>query len=127
MFDSAETINNLGLLDTDIIEDYIEALGGTIGSDYAEPDGRINMGINTLEYVPLRATFEALGCEVSWNAETPDCAYVTIDGTEIMFRDKSSVVSAEGKELELGLETYMENGVTYISSEAVELCTELYG
>ncbi len=121
MFDDDEIVNNMGILDTQIIEDYIETLGGTIGSDYAEPDTRINI----LEYIPLRTTFEAMGCEVSWYAETPDCAYVTIDGTEIMFKDGSSLISSDGKELELGLETYIENGVTYISSDAADLLTEL--
>ncbi len=120
MFDDAVVVRD-GVVDTQTVEDYIEALGGVIGEEYAEPQGRINI----LEYVPLRATFEAMGYTVSWYEETPDCAFVTIDGVTIMFTDKSGTISADGAELDLGLETYIEDGVTYMSSDAVGLCEEM--
>lgn len=123
MFDDAVIVNDSGIIDTQTVEDYIEMLGGIIGEEYSEPQGRINM----LEYVPLRATFEAMGYTVSWYAESPDCAFVTIGDVTIMFTDKSDAISDDSDEYELGLETYMEDGVTYMSSEAAELCRELYG
>ncbi len=121
MFDDATMINDSEVLDTQAVENYIEALGGTIGEEYAAPQGRINI----LEYIPLRATFEAMGYTVSWYADTPDCAFVTVGDVTIMFRDQSGSISADGSELDLGLDTYMEDGVTYMSSDAVELCSEL--
>ncbi|MCD8048142.1 MAG: 5'-nucleotidase C-terminal domain-containing protein [Clostridia bacterium] len=121
MFGDAVIIDDREVVDTQTIEDYIAALGGTIGEEYAKPQGRINI----LQYVPLRATFEALGYTVSWYADNPYCAFVTIGDVTITFTDKSAVISADGTEVELSLETYMEDGVTYMSSDAVELCEEL--
>ncbi|MCD8391081.1 MAG: 5'-nucleotidase C-terminal domain-containing protein, partial [Firmicutes bacterium] len=121
MFDGAEIVNDAGILDTQVIEDYIETLGGTIGEEYSNVRDRINI----LEYIPLRATFEAMGYTVSWYSETPDCAFVTIgDNVTVMFQDKSTAITSDGiaNIEELGLETYMEDGVTYMSSDAVELC-----
>lgn len=121
MFDDAVVVRD-GVIDTQTVEDYIEELGGTIGAEYAEPQGRINI----LEYVSLRATFEAMGYTVSWYSEMPDCAFVTIGDVVVMFTDKSCVIYADGAEYSLGLETYMEDGVTYMSSDAAELCAEIF-
>ncbi len=118
MFDGAVIIDDKEVVDTQTVEDYIKLLGGTIGEEYAEPQGRINI----LQYIPLRATFEAMGYVVSWYADNPYCAFVTIGDVTIMFTDKSAVISTGGAEYELSLETYMEDGVTYMSSDAVELC-----
>ncbi len=56
MFKGAEIVRDSVMLDNELLAEYLKNdLGGTVGQEYAEEQGRINV-IN----VPLRKTFEAL-------------------------------------------------------------------
>ena len=89
----------------------------------------LSIGISCLaeeKYIPLRKTFEENGYIVSWFLETPDTIYVSINDYEIEFKNKSNVIVVDEGEFTLDFDTYIENGVTYISSDSVELCANLY-
>lgn len=78
------------------------------------------------EYIPLRKTFENMGYTVSWNSATPDKAFVNIGDYQITFQDKSSNIAVCEGEFTLDAATYIQDGVTYISSDSTELCYNLY-
>lgn len=79
-----------------------------------------------VEYIPLRKTFEGMGYTVSWTAETPDLAFVHIGDYRIAFQDGSDGVTVDEGDFLLSAEAYIEDGVTYIPEDSVELCDNLY-
>lgn len=78
------------------------------------------------EYIPLRKTFEGMGYTVSWLAETPDMAFVNIGDYQIAFKDGSSKITVDEGAFDISKEAYIEDGVTYIPEDSVELCDNLH-
>ena len=78
------------------------------------------------EYIPLRKTFEGIGCTVSWFPETPDLAFVNIEDYQIAFQDGSSRIVVDEGKFDISAEAYIEDGVTYIPSGSVDLCDNLH-
>lgn len=78
------------------------------------------------EYIPLRKTFEEMGCTVSWTKESPDKVLVNMGDYAITFRDGSEIISVDEGKFTLSADAYMENGITYMPSDSVELCNNLY-
>ncbi len=80
-------------------------------------------------YVPMRQTFESKGYTVSWYEKTPDTAFVTIGDYLFAFNDASNtlIASTDDDEGEYWLSdtAYIEDDVTYIPAESVELCDNL--
>lgn len=69
--------------------------------------------------LPLRAVAEALGCEVRWNAETPDQVKVLKDGQELYAVTLgSATLVAEGDMVyEMGAPAQAQEGITYLSAD----------
>ncbi len=69
--------------------------------------------------VPVRAMAEALGCEVLWDAKAPNEVKISKDGKELYTLNigaQSAVV--DGKEnVELGLPTVAQDGVSYMNAD----------
>ncbi len=124
MFKDATIIKDYVCTDVDALIKYAEdTLGGVIGKTYENPqgEGRIKI-INTI--LPLRKTFENMGYIVSWYAETPTKAFVTIGDCTVVFEDKSDKITVNEKEYLLSSVTYMENGVTYMAADSISVCKE---
>lgn len=83
-------------------------------------------GLAFADEIPLRQTFEEKGYLVDWQSATPDMAYVIIDGYQIVFRSQTNTVTVDEGEFILADTTYQENGITYMSDDAVALCENLY-
>lgn len=78
------------------------------------------------EYIPLRSTFEGKDYGVEWSNQESDRIKVNIGDYLIEFRNGSnSIVTDEGT-FTLEGNTYIEDGVTYITADAVDLCDNLY-
>lgn len=78
------------------------------------------------EYIPLRKTFEGMGYTVSWSAQTPDLAFVNIGDYQIAFQDGSGEITVDEGVFDISKEAYIEDGVTYIPEDSVELCDNLH-
>ena len=78
------------------------------------------------EYIPLRETFENMGWTVSWFAETPEKVFVNIGAYQLVFQDGSSRVIVDEGEFDIGKKAYVEDGVTNILEDTVELCERLF-
>lgn len=77
-------------------------------------------------YIPLRATFEAKGFNVSWTPESPDNIYVKIGDYTIEFQNGTDTVTVDEGTFRAGQNTYIKDGTTYISESSVSLCENLY-
>lgn len=77
-------------------------------------------------YIPLRNTFEGMGYAVSWFEETPDSIFVQIGDYSLEFQNGTNTVAADEGIFHTEKNTYIENGVTYISEDSVSLCKNLY-
>lgn len=119
MFKDATVLTDNGLLDIELLEKYItEYLGGTISKDYETSQDRINV---IDEYIPLRKTFEAMGCEVIWTPYEPDKIIVCIGDKTVIFMADTQDVSVGDFTYELDRTTYIEDGTTYISADALSV------
>lgn len=72
-------------------------------------------------YLPLRDTFESLGCEVSWYQETPEDIFVRIGDQMLMFKNHTNVIVTDEGVFHTARATYAEGGRTYVSADAPEL------
>lgn len=122
MLEDAKILINDGMLDEELLEKYVsENLGGVIGEEYKEAQGRIN--VISHEYVPLRKSFEEKGYEVIWTKLEPKKAVVKNTDCTYIFESGEAGVTVNGRALELSKAVYMENGITYIPKEALNLCS----
>ena len=78
------------------------------------------------EYIPLRSTFEEKGCTVTWTAEKPDNVIVEIGDYGLEFRNGTNTVEVDDGTFHTEKYTYIEDGTTYISADAVSLCDNLH-
>ncbi|MGN0150248.1 MAG: DUF3089 domain-containing protein [Clostridia bacterium] len=78
------------------------------------------------EYVPLRSMFEEKGYTVAWTAERPDDILVRIGDYGIEFKNKTNTIVVDEGTFHTEGTTYIEDGRTYISEDAVGLCDNLY-
>ncbi len=89
--------------------------------------GLFNTGIyGENEYVPLRSTFEAEGCEVLWSIESPDSIKADMGEYIVEFENGSSTITVDEGEFTLEKPVYIEDGVTYMSEETYDLCYNLH-
>ncbi len=115
MFKGAEIVRDSVMLDNELLAEYLKNnLGGTVGQEYAEEQGRINV-IN----VPLRKTFEAMGMTVEWRA--PDTVIVSAGDQIAIFKIGSRIIECGESDYEAEEEAELINDTTYISYDAVEL------
>ena len=113
MFKDAEVVNDGTMLDNELLTQYIKNnLGGTVGQEYAQAQGRINI-LN----VPLRKTFEAMGMTVDWRA--PDTVTVSFGGQIIMFKIGSNIIICGENSYEAEKSAALINDTTYISYDVV--------
>lgn len=77
------------------------------------------------EYVPLRAVFEQKGYAVSWEQERPDEVVVQIGSCGLKFLNGADTVESDEGVFHTAENTYIENGTTYISDDAVKLCEDV--
>lgn len=78
------------------------------------------------DYIPLRSSFEGKGYGVNWTIEKPNTIVVDINGNSIEFENGSDTIVTDKGSFSLRENTYIENGVTYISKEGLNLCESLY-
>ena len=72
-------------------------------------------------YLPLRDTFEGIGCEVAWYSETPEDIFVRIGDQMLMFKNHANVIITDEGIFHTARETYIKDGRTYVSEDALEL------
>ena len=77
-------------------------------------------------YIPLRATFEEKGFTVTWTQEKPNDILVQIGDYSLGFQNGTNTVESDEGTFRTAQNTYIENGTTYISDDAVSLCDNLY-
>lgn len=117
MFRNLTTVTDTGILDMELLEMYItEFLGGTVPESYTKSQNRINKKDS---YIPLRKTFETMGCTVIWTPEEPKKITVTKEETTYIFMADTHVVTMGAESYTLDRMTYIENGTTYISADSV--------
>ena len=76
---------------------------------------------------PFAKTFEGIGYTVSWFAETPEKAFVTIgDYPTTFLQDGSNIITVDEGDCILRANAYLEDGITYIPEDSVALCGNLY-
>lgn len=78
------------------------------------------------EYIPLRSTFEGKDYTVEWSSAQPDAIYVKTGNYTIEFQNGSNEITTDEGTFSTEKSAYIENGVTYISADAPELCDNLY-
>ncbi len=92
------------------------AILASLTAAYAEDDG----------YVPLRAAFEEKGYVVDWCSELPDDIFVRAGDQLLVFTNHSSAVATDEGIFHTARETYIADGTTYISRDAVELVENIH-
>jgi len=119
-------LSDTGMIDTELVEIYLDSLGGVIDSDYIVPQGRIELMDSDAKYIPLRKTFESMGAYVGWDASEPSLITVKLGDYVIEFyEDTYDIKTADGTFASENM-TYIEEGTTYISPNAIQLCYDLY-
>lgn len=121
MFKDAEILKDSVMIDNELLALYIKNnLGGTVGQEYAEEQGRINV-IN----VPLRKTFEAKGMIVEW--QEPDTVIVSSGGQSVIFKIGSNVITCGENSYETEENATLDYDTTYISYDAVAILGLIMG
>lgn len=127
IFAGAQMVKDTMTSDVEVLKEYIEKhLGGVIGEEYATVQNRINIIRPEYEYIPLRKTFEAKGYEVIWTDAEPNTIYVKNGEKTVVFIADTNVITCNGSSYNSAKAAYIEEGVTYISSDCVTLCENLY-
>ena len=123
MFRNVKSLNNTGILDVELLENYItEKLGGIVGEEYANSRNRINVLDG---YIPLRATFEEMNYEVIWTPLEPKKIVVNTDHCTMIFTADTDTVAIGEKLYKSDRTAYIEDGVTYISADCVTVCENI--
>ena len=120
MLNDAKLVSDTGILDAELLETYIsEQLNGVVGREYAESQNRINV---LDEYIPLRKTFEGMGCEVIWNEAEPMKIVVKTADCTVVFTAGTNTLTVDGEAFESDRAAYIEDGTTYISADCLAFC-----
>ncbi len=120
MFKESKLLSETGILDVELLENYItDNLNGVVGSEYAESQNRINV---LDEYIPLRKTFEEMGCEVIWSVTEPKKVVVNTKTCTLIFMIDTNIVTVDGNVFECDRAAYIENDRTYISEDCLSFC-----
>lgn len=119
-------LSDTGMVDTELVEEYLNMLGGVISKDYIAPQGRIEPMDADAEYIPLRKTFESMGAGVFWDASSPSLITVKIGDYVIEFYENTDDIKTSDGTFDASKVAYITDGVTYISPDAIRLCYDLY-